>query len=83
MFELVTIFNNDESAQPPTLLKTESTTDTLIGQFGKFQNNCFKEHLWKVAAAQTKNMYFKNLPWNMLTEAPNITIFVSSFLYFV
>ena len=46
-----TIFNNDENAHPPTLLKTEPTTDTLIGQVDKFQNSCFKEHLWKVAAA--------------------------------
>ena len=49
---LVTIFINDECARPPTLLKTESTTDILIGQVDKFQNSCFKEHLWKVAAAQ-------------------------------
>ena len=47
---LVTIFINDECARPPTLLKTESTTDILIGQVDKFQNSCFKEHLWKVAA---------------------------------
>ena len=28
-------------------------------------------------------MYFKSVPWNMLTEALNVTIFVSSFLNFV
>ena len=33
----MTIFNNDESAHPPTLLKTEFTTDALIGQVDKFQ----------------------------------------------
>ena len=38
-------FNNDENGHPPTLLKTESTTDTLIGQVDKFQNSRFKEHL--------------------------------------
>ena len=38
-------FSNDESAHPPTLLKTESATDMLIGQVDKFQNSCFKEHL--------------------------------------
>ena len=80
MFVLVTIFNNDETAHPPTLLKTESTTDTLIGQVGKFQNSCFKEHLWKVVAAQTKSVYFKSVPWNMLAEALNVTIFISSFI---
>ena len=47
----VTIFSNDESAHPPTLLKTESTTDILIGQVDKFLNTCFKEYLWMVAAA--------------------------------
>ena len=51
MSVVVTIFGNDESARPPTLLKTESTTYILIGQVYKFQNSCFKEHLWKVAAA--------------------------------
>ena len=33
------------------LLKTESTTDILVGQVDKFQNSCFEEHMWKVAAA--------------------------------
>ena len=54
MLVVVTIFSNDESARPPTtktLLKTESTTDIIIGQVNKFQNWCFKEHLWKFAAA--------------------------------
>ena len=51
MFVSVTIFNNDENAHPPTPLKTESTTNTLIGQVEKFHNSCFKEHLLKVAAA--------------------------------
>ena len=45
MFVLVTIFNIDEIAHPPTLLKTESTTDTLTDQVNKFQKGCFKEHL--------------------------------------
>ena len=29
----------------------KSTTDLLIGQVDKFQNNGFKEHVWKFAAA--------------------------------
>ena len=45
MFVVMTIFSNDESAGPPTLLKTESTTDILVGQVDKFQNRYFKEHL--------------------------------------
>ena len=45
MFVVMTIFSNDESARPPTLLKTESITDILVGQVGKFQNRYFKEHL--------------------------------------
>ena len=51
MSVVVTIFSNDESARPPTLLKTESTADILIGQVDKFQNSCFKEHPRKAAAA--------------------------------
>ena len=51
MSVVVTIFSNDECARPPTLLKTESTTDILIGQVDKIQNSCFKEHVWKVAAS--------------------------------
>ena len=35
---IVTSFSNDESARPPALLKTESTTEVLIGEFHKFQN---------------------------------------------
>ena len=38
---VVTIFSNDESARPPPLLKTESTTEILIGQFNKFQKSYF------------------------------------------
>ena len=83
MSVVVTIFSYDESARLPTLLKTESITDILVGQVDKFQNSYFKEHLWKVAAAETKSMYFKSIPWNMLTEALNVSIFVSSFLNFV
>ena len=48
---VVTIFSNDENARPPTLLETDSTTDILIGQVDTFQNSCFKEHLWQIAAA--------------------------------
>ena len=51
MSVMVAIFRNDEIARPPTPLKTESTTDILVGQVNKFQNRCFKEHLWKGAAA--------------------------------
>ena len=51
MSVVVTIFSNDECVRPPTLLETECTTGILIGQADKFQNSCFKEHLWKVAAA--------------------------------
>ena len=50
-------FSNDESTCAPTLLKTVSTTDTLIDQVHKFQNSYFKERLWK-------------LLWNMLMIAP-------------
>ena len=39
------LFSNDGSARTSMLLKTESTTDILIGQFYKVQNSCFKEHL--------------------------------------
>ena len=45
----VTSFTNDESARPPMLLKTESTTLILIEQVHKFQNSYFKEHLWEAA----------------------------------
>ena len=38
-------FSNDESARPPTPLKTEYITDILVGQIDKIQNGCFKEHL--------------------------------------
>ena len=48
---VATIFSNDECARLPTQLKTESTTDILIGQVDKFQNSCFQKHLWKVGAA--------------------------------
>lgn len=51
MSVVVTSFSNNESARPPTLLKTESTTDILVEQADKFQNSCLKEHLKKVAAA--------------------------------
>ena len=51
MFVVVIIFGNDEFARLPMLLKIESTTDISVGQLGKFQNSCFKEHLWKIAAA--------------------------------
>ena len=43
-----TSFSNDESACGPALLKTVPTTDILIDQVHKFQNNYFKEHLWKL-----------------------------------
>ena len=51
MSVVVTIFSKDESARPPTLLKTEFTTNILVDQVDKFQNSCFKEHPRKVAAA--------------------------------
>ena len=51
MFVVVTSLNNEESARPAMLLKTESTTDILIGQVDKFQNSYFKEHLQKAATA--------------------------------
>ena len=51
MFVLVTSLNNEESTRPAMLLKTESTTDILIGQVDKFQNSYFKEHLRKAATA--------------------------------
>ena len=43
-----TSFSNDEGAYGPALLKTVPTTDILIDQVHKFQNNYFKEHLWKL-----------------------------------
>ena len=39
---VVTSFTNDENARPPTLLKMESTTDTLIDQGHRFQNSYWK-----------------------------------------
>ena len=38
MSVIVASFSNDESARPPTLLKTESITYILIDKFHKFQN---------------------------------------------
>ena len=64
MSVVVTILSNNETAHPSTLLKTEFTTDILIGKvdkFQKFQNSCFKEHLRKVVAAEAKSMYFKSI----------------------
>ena len=43
------VMKSEENA--PALLKTESTTVILVGQVDKFQNSCFEEHMWKVAAA--------------------------------
>ena len=80
MFVALTIFSNEKSVCPPTLLKIESTTDILIGQIEKYQSSCFKEHLWNIATARTKSMYFKCMPQNRLTETLNVTIFVPSFL---
>ena len=40
MFVVTTNFSNDESACGPTLLKTVPTTEILIDQVHKFQNNC-------------------------------------------
>ena len=54
---VVATFSKDESARPPTLLKTESITDILVGQVEKFQNNAFKENLWKVATAKQKHVF--------------------------
>ena len=82
MSVVVTIISYDESARPPALPNTEFPAGILIGQVDKVQNSCFKEHLWKVAA-KTKNMYFKSMSWSMLTEAPNVMIFVSDFLNIV
>ena len=53
MFVLVTIFNNDESAHSPTLLKTEFTTDALIGQVDNFRN-FRKERAMKYAHRSTE-----------------------------
>ena len=51
-----TSFSNDESACGPALLKTVPTTDILIDQVHKFQNNCFKEHLWKLLLLYKKHI---------------------------
>ena len=56
---VVATFSKDESARPPALLKTESITDILVGRVEKFQNNGFKENLWKVAAAKQKACIFR------------------------
>ena len=42
---MVISFSNDESACPPTPLKTVSTSDILIDQVHKFHNSCFMETL--------------------------------------
>ena len=57
MSVVVTNFRNDERVRPSMLLKTESNTDILNGQVNKFQNSCFKEHLWKVAAVLQKHVF--------------------------
>ena len=49
-------FSNDESAHPPTLLKTESNTGVLIDQIHKCQKNHLKEHLWKATAVYKKDI---------------------------
>ena len=41
----MTSCSNDESARPPMLLKTESTTDILNGQVEKFQNSYLREYM--------------------------------------
>ena len=56
MSVVMTSFNNDESARPPTLLRTK-----LIGQADKFQNSYFKEYLVKDCYCFTKSMYFKSM----------------------
>ena len=42
MSVMVTIFSNDKTARPSTLLKTESTTDILIGQVDIFRKAVLK-----------------------------------------
>ena len=87
---------NDESARPcpSTLLNLESTTDIFIEQVHKFQNSDFKEYPWNAATVLKISMYFKNMLWNVLvilqkalplklTETPNASTFVSSFLNIV
>ena len=56
MSVLETSFSKDESACGPSLLKTVSTTDILIGQVLKFQNCYFKEHLWKLLLFYKKHI---------------------------
>ena len=43
MSVVVISFKNDENARLPTLLKTVTTTETLIDQVHTFQNSYFKE----------------------------------------
>ena len=56
MSVVVTSFGNDESARLPTLLKTESVTDILIGKVHELQNNYFKENLWKLLLFYKKHI---------------------------
>ena len=51
-----TSFSKDENACAPTLLKAVSNTDILIKQVHKFQNSCFKEHLWKLVLFYKKHI---------------------------
>ena len=60
MSKVVTSFSNDESACPPTLLKTVSTTGILVDQFHKFHNSCFMETL-KALILTTNYIYSTNI----------------------
>ena len=55
MFVVVTSFTNDENARPPTLLKMESTTDTLIDQGHRFKTVI--ESLWKATTVLQKHVF--------------------------
>ena len=49
MSAVLTIFKNDQNARSPTLVKSVTTTDILIGEVHTLQNSLFKEHIWKAA----------------------------------
>ena len=48
MSVIMTSFSNDESARPPTLVKTDSTTKNLIDQVRKFQSSYFKGTIMQI-----------------------------------
>ena len=68
MSSVLTIFKNDQNARSPTLVKSVTTTDILIGQVHTFQNIYFKEHMWKDATVLQKAYLFKRMLWDVLMK---------------